>query len=107
MISWAKAVDATVNDDIGLIKHNSEYVGGDGVHLTPKGYEKLVDTVISALVNDKEDSNTGKEVDACCDEGNAPVSTSVDITGIHRRTSRSSSWKFNARIWWWYRKSST
>lgn len=81
VISWAKAVDATVNDDIGLIKHNSEYVGGDGVHLTPKGYEKLVDTVISALINDKEDSNTGKEVDACCDEGNAPVSTSVDITG--------------------------
>ena len=34
VISWAKAVDATVNDDIGLIKHNSEYVGGDGVHLT-------------------------------------------------------------------------
>lgn len=82
VISWAKAVDPEANGDIGHVKHNSEYLSGDGVHLTQKGSEKLVETVVNTITNNQGDkSNNDSDANACCDSSNSPVSGTVNISG--------------------------
>lgn len=67
-ISWSKAVDSSYDpaSASGSIKHNSEYISSDGIHLTQAGNEKLVSLVIE---NIKSGGGGSKGNGDNCNEG--------------------------------------
>lgn len=81
VISWAKEVDSEYDptSDTGFLTHNAEYIGNDGIHLTPAGTGKLVETVVSASKGSgSSSSSSGSTGNACCDETTGAIQLAGD-----------------------------
>lgn len=65
VISWSKAVDSSYDPTSGKgpLKHNSELINNDGIHLTQKGNEKLVSLVVDTIK--KGGSSSKNNSDKC------------------------------------------
>ncbi|NLA43307.1 SGNH/GDSL hydrolase family protein [Candidatus Saccharibacteria bacterium] len=52
-VSWSKTVDPNYDpvSSSDPVKHNSQLIAGDGIHLTSEGNEKLVESVINTIKN--------------------------------------------------------